>query len=313
MNYLRRPFFTTLLICSFGAASLGSAQSRGKAVSVERVALVGSEQGMGVEISGNMPLHADTRALSGPDRIVIDFPGALPTREVRGFVTNQGGIQRVRVGVFQHNPPVTRVVLDLEKATEYQLITSGNAVLLKLAGPGKPAVTATPVNSATATPPPAPPPPPLRVTFQNGLLSISAEKANLADVLFQVHEKTGADIPIPSGAEQEQVVIQAGPGPAKDVMAALLNGSRFNFILQGTTKDPNGLGRVLLTPKDNIGFEPAREATPQPMPQATFQAPGQVVTNQPLQPEMPPEGEGNNPPPTDPDTLQPPPQDQPQQ
>ena len=119
--------------------------------------------------------------------------------------------------------------------------------------------------------------PPLRVGFDRGLLTISARKATLADVLYQVHLRTGADISIPSGAEQEQVAIQAGPGPAKDVIATLLNGSRFNYVLQGTPQDPQGVGAVILTPKSNISEEaytpPAPQAESAPIPDGQLAAP----------------------------------------
>jgi hypothetical protein len=125
------------------------------------------------------------------------------------------------------------------------------------------------------------PEPPLRVGFDRGLLTISARNATLAAVLYQVHLRTGADIPIPSGAEQEQVAIQAGPGPAKDVIAALLNGSRFNYVLQGTAQDPQGVGTLILTPKSNVS-----EGSPVAAPQPTGTPDGQLAA--PTDPPNPP-------------------------
>jgi hypothetical protein len=139
----------------------------------------------------------------------------------------------------------------------------------------------------------------LRVGFDRGLLTISARNATLADVLYQVHLRTGADIPIPSGAEQEQVVIQAGPGPAKDVIATLLNGSRFNYVLQGTAQDPQGVGTVILTPKSNAsgGAYLPPVTSPQPLgtpdgqleaPTAPPNLPMQIDQNTPPNPEVSP-------------------------
>jgi hypothetical protein len=105
-------------------------------------------------------------------------------------------------------------------------------------------------------------PPNQRVSFRNGLLAINASKATLAEILYEIHLRTGADIPIPSGAEQESVAIQVGPGRPKDVLAALLNGSRFNFILQGSPNDPDGIGTVLLTPRSNAPESPSQAYTP---------------------------------------------------
>jgi hypothetical protein len=82
------------------------------------------------------------------------------------------------------------------------------------------------------------------VTFVNGMLRIHAEKASLAEVLFEVHRQTQAEIAIPAGAEREQVLADLGPAPARDVLAALLNGSRYNFIFVGNELK---LEQVILT------------------------------------------------------------------
>jgi len=80
---------------------------------------------------------------------------------------------------------------------------------------------------------PSPLKPLVTVTYANGMLRIRAEKATLAEVLFEVQRQTQAEIAIPSGAEQEEVFADLGPAPARDVLAALLNGSHYNFIFVG--------------------------------------------------------------------------------
>jgi len=44
-------------------------------------------------------------------------------------------------------------------------------------------------------------------------------------------------------------VTHLGPGPARDVMAELLNGSRFNYVLLGSAADNTALTRVVLVAK----------------------------------------------------------------
>jgi hypothetical protein len=87
----------------------------------------------------------------------------------------------------------------------------------------------------------------LTVTFENGMLRIHAEKATLAQVLFEVQRQTRAEIAIPAGAELEQVAADLGPAPARDVLGALLNGSAYNFIFVG---EELSLERVILTRRD---------------------------------------------------------------
>jgi hypothetical protein len=150
--------------------------------------------------------------------------------------------------LFTANPPVTRVVLDLSEPQAYQIFTVRNIVMLKV-GPLKGGVakitdvsltTAAPATMSNETARAPAPKPPVEVTFQNGLLKIRTERATLSQVLFEVQRQTGAEIAIPAGAESEEIAVELGPAPAREVLAALLNGSRYNFIFVG-----NSRGRTL--------------------------------------------------------------------
>jgi len=104
------------------------------------------------------------------------------------------------------------------------------------------------VSNTTAPPPAAPPPtPPVTVTFENGMLRIHAEKATFAQVLSEVQRQTKAVIAIPAGAEHEEVSADLGPAPVLGVLASLLNGSPYNFIIVG---DELSIERVILTRRD---------------------------------------------------------------
>jgi len=69
----------------------------------------------------------------------------------------------------------------------------------------------------------------------------------LSQVLYAVQQRTGAEVSIASGAEQEQVVADIAPAPAPEVLARLLNGSRFNFLILSAANDPAKLDRVILS------------------------------------------------------------------
>jgi len=96
-----------------------------------------------------------------------------------------------------------------------------------------------PLDSIAAVPP--------QVTFQNNQLTIVAPNSTLADILRAVRKQTGAEIDIPPAPER--VVTRLGPGPARSVVAELLNGSRFNYILLGSPSDDSELTRVVLVAK----------------------------------------------------------------
>jgi len=82
------------------------------------------------------------------------------------------------------------------------------------------------------------------VTYENDELTIVAPNSTLGDILKAVRKQTGADIDVPDA--RERVATTLGPGPAQEVMAQLLNGSRFNYVLLGSPQDPKALTRVLL-------------------------------------------------------------------
>jgi hypothetical protein len=99
-----------------------------------------------------------------------------------------------------------------------------------------------------------------KVSFQDGQLSIVAHNSTLADVLRAVRKQTGADLEIPPSAS-ERVVADIGPGPARDVLAELLNGTHFNYVLVGSATDPTAVESIVLTPKSS-GPENASAAQP---------------------------------------------------
>ena len=117
-----------------------------------------------------------------------------------------------------------------------------------------------------------------QVTYQDGLLTIVAPNSNLGDILRSVRKHTAADIEIPSNAN-ERVVTRLGPGPAREVMAQLLNGSRFNYILLGSPEDPKLLVRVVLVAKTGPDTPAPIQAdgSPAPPPQQAANAAGDAA------------------------------------
>ena len=86
------------------------------------------------------------------------------------------------------------------------------------------------------------------VTYIEGKLRVVAKNSTLGDILKAIATKTGAAIEIPEEAN-ERVVSQLGPAPPRDVIAALLNGSHYNYVLVGTEADSAEVARVIVTAK----------------------------------------------------------------
>ena len=85
----------------------------------------------------------------------------------------------------------------------------------------------------------------------------------MGDVLTAVKQRTGAAVDMPA-VSSERVVGRFGPGSPRDVMAQLLNGSHYDYVLLGSPADPGSLKKVVLMARAN-GPEPAM-ARPQNQP-----------------------------------------------
>lgn len=109
-------------------------------------------------------------------------------------------------------------------------------------------------------------PVPPQVSYQNSQLTIVAPNSTLGDILRAVRKQTGAEIEIPPATER--VVTHLGPGPAREVIAELLNGSRFNYVLLGSPADNSVLTRVVLVAKSSQDNAAANSPAIAEQPQA---------------------------------------------
>lgn len=152
---MSRPTYAGVLLtfaiflpwAAFGQQSVKS--SAAPAARVQHLVVRGTGDAMEVEIQTSGAIIApDTQAITGPDRIVIDFPGALPAEDLHALKVNQGALKGVRSGLFFNNPPITRVVLDLNEPQSYQISTKDHSVIVKL---GVPKLASTPMSTAAST------------------------------------------------------------------------------------------------------------------------------------------------------------------
>jgi hypothetical protein len=124
------------------------------------------------------------------------------------------------------------------------------------------------------------PPTPAKVTFQGGLLTISAQNSPMGEILREVRKLTGTSIEIPphAAASDERVITYIGPGTPRDVLVTLLNGSSFNYVMLGSNSDPSVISSIILTTKSSAGGETQTAANvPQSSP-----PPGMMVPPHPM-------------------------------
>ena len=159
---------------------------------------------------------------------------------------------------------------------------------------GKSAKKKQPEPEVVQTPPPPPTPeqlPPAQpnVSYQNGQLTIQSDNSTLAQILRSVQAKTGGSFEIPGSANNDRVVAQLGPGPARDVLNSLLNGSKYDYIILGISGKPGAVQKVILTQRPSASTTPVNSA--QAAPPSGMQSPAEVQPedDNSYVPEPPPE------------------------
>jgi AMIN domain len=295
----------TLMLAGVVICSPSAAQTSERPVAkVRTVTVTGGGKSMEVEIATSQPVAVRSQVTTSPDRLILDFPNAVPGTGLRNQAIDRGQVKGIRVGLFEKDPPVTRVVFDLKGPQPYQIFPSGKTVIVKLTSENQPSAQ---INPVSFMPEPAKPESKVEVEYQDGRLRIMADNASLADVLRQVQLKTGTEIVVPPAAAQELVVVSIAPAPVREALGALLNGSRFNFIMVSSDQNPAKLKRVILSFREagaQPGItssapavtenQPAAEPEPEPAPQPETQAQPQEA--RPSQ-DAPPQQQQENPPP----------------
>lgn len=88
-----------------------------------------------LEITLTTPVVPKVTALTNPSRLVLDFPNTKTNFRRRRIVVNRNGVKGVRVALNSLDPPVTRVVVDLDTTHHYLEEAAGNKFTLVLPTP----------------------------------------------------------------------------------------------------------------------------------------------------------------------------------
>jgi len=97
----------------------------------------GTDAGLEVVIDGTGPLHPTTFAEHAPERLVVDFSGAVPKSVDQVVDVHEGPLATVRVG---RSPSGTRIVFDLAGPSHFRVTSQipGRRVLVSLAAGNAP-------------------------------------------------------------------------------------------------------------------------------------------------------------------------------
>ena len=124
---------TRLLLVLLLLGSLGAAQSTaGGAAEIEQLQVKreGTDVTIQVILTGAVKPAVETA--TNPDRLVLVLPGTLSDAKQKHFPLDANGVRGVRMGLNSANPPVTRVVVDLDSAHPYTLSTDGKSITLRV-------------------------------------------------------------------------------------------------------------------------------------------------------------------------------------
>lgn len=109
-----------------------------------------------------------------------------------------------------------------------------------------PPVVAPPATPVAAPAPIQAPEHPPNVTWNGKELTVDADNSSLMEILTAVRSKTGAAVDMPGSTSNERVAVHIGPAPIRDVLATLLYGTNFDYVIQATD-DGEGLRSLVLT------------------------------------------------------------------
>ena len=113
--------------------SLGAAQNTtGGAAEIEQLQVKrdGSDVTIQVVLTGTVKPTVETAI--NPDRLVLVLPGTISDAKQKHFPLDANGVRAVRLGLNSANPPVTRVVVDLDSAHPYTLSSDGKSITLRV-------------------------------------------------------------------------------------------------------------------------------------------------------------------------------------
>jgi len=130
----------------------------------------------------------------------------------------------------------------------------------------------------------------MAVDFRQGKLSLVAERAPLGKLLALVATKTNTHIDVAPDMAQELVAAKLGPATASEVLSALLDGPKIEYIILGASNE-SGIQRVLVRRKQGLGRQQAAPnfQAQQPTQQAADAQPAATEASATPQQEDPPQ------------------------
>jgi AMIN domain len=102
---------------------------------INKISAVPDGQKVRIEVNLTSPLTPKVTTAVHPARLIFDFPNALVDGPSHWLAVHANGVRQVRIGMPVADPPVTRVVVDLDSLRPFGVETSDNKVVLEILPP----------------------------------------------------------------------------------------------------------------------------------------------------------------------------------
>ena len=117
-----------LMLTSYTAAQTPAVGT----VQVEKLQVLRDGGDVRVEVTLSAQTSPSVEIASNPDRLVIVLPNTISDAKQQRAAVNINGIRSVRIGLNSANPPITRVVIDLDRVHPYTLSSEGNRIVVRI-------------------------------------------------------------------------------------------------------------------------------------------------------------------------------------
>jgi len=160
---------------------------------------------------------------------------------------------------------------------------------------GRRPLTTTPAPEQSSQPVQPTAPSPIAAITGSGL-TIRANGQDFVSVIEAIRSVTGITVDMPPGGPSEPVFMNLGPVSTKDALLALLEGTKYNYMIVSSERDSQLVKRVILSPQSSAPAAPliasAREAPEAPQPELYggqgVQADAEAQNTEPVAPAPPP-------------------------
>ena len=129
---LPTKFFVAICLCLSANVDIRAQASPPVQATIEHADITLNPNGLTIEIVLSAPFLPQGVALTNPDRLVFDFPGFTLRAGNRQMQVNNGPVRKFRAALFQSDPPIARIVIDLKEPVKFEVKSAGNNVLIEI-------------------------------------------------------------------------------------------------------------------------------------------------------------------------------------